>query len=202
METKNDFTKGNILAQLLKFAVPVLFALFLQAMYGAVDLLVVGKFSDSADVSAVSTGSQIMLTITNLISSLAMGITIFLGQKIGEGKAKEGGSIIGAGICLFLGLGVLFTILIPAGAEKIAFIMHAPKEAFSLTTTYIRICGAGSLIIIMYNLIGSIFRGMGDSKTPLITVLIACICNIFGDLLLVAGFHMGTAGAALATVAA
>lgn len=202
MENQNDFTRGSILKQLLKFAGPVLFALFLQAMYGAVDLLVVGKFATSADVSAVSTGSQIMMTLTNLVSSLAMGTTIFLGQKIGEGNAKEGGSIIGASICLFIGIGALLTLLIPFGAAGIASIMHAPEEAFALTTSYIRICGGGSIIIVAYNLIGSIFRGMGDSKTPLITVLIACICNVFGDLILVAGLGMGTTGAALATIAA
>ena len=100
MEQRIDFTSGKIVGPLLKFAGPVLLALFLQAMYGAVDLLIVGQFSTSADVSAVSTGSQIMLTITNLISSLCMGMTIFLGQKIGEKKAHEGGQIIGSGLVL------------------------------------------------------------------------------------------------------
>ena len=104
MEQRIDFTSGKIVGPLLKFAGPVLLALFLQAMYGAVDLLIVGQFSTSADVSAVSTGSQIMLTITNLISSLCMGMTIFLGQKIGEKKAHEGGQIIGSGLVLFLPL--------------------------------------------------------------------------------------------------
>lgn len=109
-------------------------------------------------------------------------------------------SIVGASICLFLFAGILLTLLIPLGAGVLARVMHAPEEAFELTVSYIRICGAGSAVIIAYNLIGSIFRGMGDSKTPLITVVIACFCNILGDLLLVGLFHMGTAGAALATV--
>ncbi|MCR5452158.1 MAG: oligosaccharide flippase family protein [Lachnospiraceae bacterium] len=102
MEKRIDFTKGKIVTLLLRFAGPVLLALFLQAMYGAVDLLIIGKFSGSTDVSAVSTGSQIMMTITNLISSLCMGMTIILGHKIGEKKAKEGGSIIGSGVLLFM----------------------------------------------------------------------------------------------------
>lgn len=202
MVKKSDFINGKILSELLKFAAPVLFALFLQAMYGAVDLFVVGKFATSADVSAVSVGSQIMMTLTNLISSLAMGTTIYLGQKLGEGKAKEGGAIIGSSVCLFIVIGLLFSLLIPVGAVKIASVMNAPKAAFSLTTSYIRICGAGSVIVVIYNLIGSIFRGMGDSKTPLITVFIACICNILGDLIFVAGFGMGTRGAAIATILA
>ena len=201
-EQRIDFTTGPIVAPLLKFAGPVLLALFLQAMYGAVDLLVVGKFASPADVSAVSTGSQIMMTITNLISSLCMGITILLGQKIGEKKTEEGGRIVGSGLLLFLSAGVVLTLLIPPLSPKLAGIMHAPQEAFDLTAQYIRICGAGSIIIIAYNLIGGIFRGMGDSNTPLVTVLIACISNIAGDLLLVAGFHLGTRGAAIATVAA
>ncbi|MBD5467724.1 MAG: MATE family efflux transporter [Lachnospiraceae bacterium] len=200
MKDNLNFTQGKIVTPLLRFAMPVLFALFLQAMYGAVDLLVVGKFAKAADVSAVSTGSQIMMTLTNLISSFAMGMTIFLGEKIGEKKPKEAGQIVGSGLVLFFAIGIVFTVLIPIGAELLAHIMHAPKEALSLTTVYIRICGAGSIIIIAYNLIGSIFRGLGDSKTPLLTVVIACVCNIAGDLLMVAVFHLGTMGAAIATV--
>lgn len=202
MERRIDFTEGKIVIPFLRFAGPVLMALFLQAMYGAVDLLIVGKFASSADVSAVSTGSQIMHTITNLISSMCMGMTIILGQKIGEKKASECGRIIGSGLLMFLIIGILLTIVLPLSAPELAVIMHAPREAFELTVRYIRICGAGAIIIIIYNLIGGVFRGIGDSNTPLVTVLIACIFNIFGDLVLVAGFNLGTEGAAIATVAA
>lgn len=202
MEKRIDFTEGKIVIPFLRFAGPVLMALFLQAMYGAVDLLIVGKFASSADVSAVSTGSQIMHTITNLISSMCMGMTIILGQKIGEKKASEGGRIIGSGLLMFLIIGIILTIVLPLSAPELAVIMHAPREAFELTVRYIRICGAGAIIIIIYNLIGGVFRGIGDSNTPLVTVLIACIFNIFGDLVLVAGFNLGTEGAAIATVAA
>ena len=202
MERRIDFTEGKIVIPFLRFAGPVLMALFLQAMYGAVDLLIVGKFASSADVSAVSTGSQIMHTITNLISSMCMGMTIILGQKIGEKKASEGGRIIGSGLLMFLIIGIILTIVLPLSAPELAVIMHAPREAFELTVRYIRICGAGAIIIIIYNLIGGVFRGIGDSNTPLVTVLIACIFNIFGDLVLVAGFNLGTEGAAIATVAA
>ena len=180
--------------------IPVFFAMFLQSMYGAVDLMIVGKFARSLDVSAVSTGSQIMMTITNLVSSFAMGTTILLGQRIGEGRSREGGQVIGSSICLFAVIAALFTVLIAALCRPISALMNAPEEAFDETARYIRICGLGSFFIISYNLIGSIFRGIGDSRTPLMTVAIACVTNILGDLLLVAVFKMGTAGAALATV--
>jgi putative MATE family efflux protein len=200
METLHDFTKGKILGPLLKFAYPVFLALFLQAMYGAVDLLVVGKFAETADVSGVATGSQIMQSITSVITSMSIGITILLGQKIGEGKSEVGGRVIGTGITLFAALAAVCTLLFVALAPQISTIMQAPEEAFSQTVSYVRICSAGTVFIIAFNLLGSIFRGLGDSKMPLITVAIACVVNIFGDLLLVAVFKMGTKGAAYATV--
>ena len=199
MERNTTFTEGKILQPLILFAMPVLFALFLQAMYGAVDLLVVGKFASSADVSAVSTGSQIMMTLTNLISSFAMGTTVLLGQLIGCGKKEEGGKAVGTAMVMFAGIALVMTVLLVCFAPQISSIMHAPKEAFDKTAAYVRICGCGMIVIVAYNLIGCIFRGIGDSKMPLFTVAIACVCNIAGDLVLCAGFHMGTAGAALAT---
>ncbi|MBE5835256.1 MAG: MATE family efflux transporter [Butyrivibrio sp.] len=202
MKDQKNFTEGKILGPLLRFALPVLFALFLQSLYGAVDLMIVGKFAEPADVSGVSTGSQIMMTLTNLVSSLSMGMTVFLGQKIGEKKAAEGGKIVANGIILFFIIGIVLTIFISVCSGLLASIMNAPEEAYDMTVSYVRICGTGAIIIIAYNLIGSIFRGLGDSITPLVTVLIACIFNIIGDLALVAGFKMGTTGAALATVAA
>ena len=202
MEKIKDFTEGRILPQLLSFAFPVLLALFLQAMYGAVDLLVVGQFAAAEDVSAVSTGSQIMHSITTVITGLAMGLTVLVGQRIGEKRPELAGEAIGNGICLFGTMAVGLTLIMVIGSEAAATIMHAPKEAFAQTADYIRICSAGTLFIVAYNLLGSIFRGIGDSKMPLITVAIACVINIFGDLLFVAVFQMGAAGAAFATVLA
>ncbi len=196
----HDFTRGGIAGPLIRFAIPVLAALFLQAMYGAVDLLVVGQFADKADVSAVATGAHIMMTLTNLVASLAMGATILLGQQIGEGNAERGGATIGACIALFGSMGLALTLVTVPGAGLLATLMQAP--AHDLTAAYVRICGTGMLVIIAYNLIGSVFRGIGDSVTPLVTVAIACAVNIVGDLLLVAVCHMGAAGAAIATVAA
>ena len=200
MERNIDFTSGKIVGPLLRFVGPVLFALFLQSMYGAVDLMIVGKFAEAADVSAVATGSQIMMTITGLISSLAMGMTIIIGEKIGEKKPEEGGRIVGSGILLFLVVGAVMTALMACFAPQLARIMQAPAQAFSRTASYVRICGIGIVVIIAYNLIGSVFRGIGDSKTPLVTVAIACVFNIGGDFLLIAVLGMGTKGAAIATV--
>lgn len=199
MESMN-FTEGKILSPLMKFAVPVLAALLLQSLYGAVDLLVVGQFSNPANVSAVATGSQIIQTLTFVITDIAVGMTVFLGQLIGEGKRDMAGKVIGAGIALFIVVGVIVTVLMELAADGISGVMKAPKEAFAQTSAYIRICSGGTIFIIAYNVLGSIFRGIGNSKVPLITVSIAAVFNIFGDLLFVAVFHMGAAGAAYATV--
>ncbi len=200
MEQIRDFTKGPILRPLLAFSMPILLALFLQALYGAVDLLVVGKYALARDVSGVAVGSQIMQTITGLVSSFAMGTTVLLGQKIGAGKQEESGRIIGASMAFFFLVGAVLTVLIPLLSGALAKAMNAPAEAFSETRRYIAICGLGSVMIVAYNILGSILRGLGDSRTPLLTVAIASVCNIAGDLLLVAGLRMGAAGAAVATV--
>ncbi len=203
MNKTQNFTDGKIFASLIRFALPVLLALFLQAMYGAVDLLIVGHFGgDTADVfvSAVSTGSQIMMTLTIVITGLAMGLTVYVGERIGAGKREEAGEIIGTGISLFAVISLIVTVIMVFASSALAKIMHAPAEAFDNTVWYVTICSAGTLFIVAYNLVGSIFRGIGDSKIPLLTVAIACVLNILGDLLLVAVFQMGAVGAAVATV--
>ncbi len=203
MKQSENFTEGKIFSPLIRFALPVLLALFLQAMYGAVDLLIVGQFGGNlADVyvSAVSTGSQVMNTLTLVVTGLAMGLTVFVGEKIGAKEKDEAGRIVGSGICFFSGLAVVLTVVMIAGAPVLSRLMHAPPEAFDETVSYVVICSAGMVFIVAYNLLGSIFRGIGDSKLPLITVAIACVMNILGDLLLVAVVHMGAKGAAIATV--
>jgi len=203
MDQPKNFTEGKIFSPLIRFALPVLLALFLQAMYGAVDLLIVGQFGgERADefVSAVSTGSQIMMTPTVVITGLAMGLTVYVGDRIGAGKGEEAGEIIGSGICLFSILSLILSIVMVLSSSLLTETMHAPAKAFDSTVWYVAICSAGTFFIVAYNLVGSIFRGIGDSKIPLLTVAIACVLNILGDLLLVAVFNLGAAGAALATV--
>lgn len=196
----SNFTEGKILSPLLKFAIPVLLAMFLQVMYGAVDLLVVGQFGTATDVSAVATGSQVMTTITSIVNGFAMGVTILMGQMLGQGKSKEAGNVVGSGICIFSVLAAIITVVMFRFAVQISKLMHAPAEAFDATVLYVYICSAGVVFIVAYNVICGIFRGLGDSKTPLITVSIACAANITGDVILVAVFHMGVAGVAIATV--
>ena len=141
-----------------------------------------------------------MHTVTVVIVGLSMGITVLAAQKIGEKRPDEAGAVIGSGICLFSVVTIGVTILMIFLAGPMSGWMQAPKEAFAQTVSYVRICSAGTGFIVAYNVLGSIFRGIGDSKMPLITVAIACLFNIAGDLLLVGVFHMGVAGAAYATV--
>lgn len=202
MEKIKDFTKGPIFGPLILFTLPIVLSLFLQVMYGAVDLYVVGKYATTPDVSGVTTGSQLMMAITNLISGLAMGLTVILGHKIGEKRSEEAGDVIGSGILLFSIVAAAATALVLIFSRQIVSAMQAPPEAFEQTLAYVRICGGGIIFIVAYNLLGSVFRGIGDSKTPLISVALACVFNIAGDLLLVGVFKMGAAGAAIATVAA
>ena len=174
MKQTQNFTEGRIFAPLIRFALPVLLALFLQTMYGAV----VGQFGTAADVSAVSTGSLIMQTVTMVITSLAMALTVLVGRKIGEGFKEEAGKIIGSGIWLFAMISVVLSVVMVLAAPALAQLMHAPIEAFDKTVTYIVICSLGTVFIVAYNLVGSIFRGIGDSTMPLVTVAIACVLNI------------------------
>lgn len=203
MNQYDNFTEGAIFSKLLRFSLPVLAALFLQAMYGAVDLLIVGRFGgEMADVfvSAVSTGSQIMMTLTVVITGLSMGLTVYVGERIGAGKREEAGEVIGSGIFLFGVLSLAVTAIMLLFVSPLTSLMHAPQEAFDETVWYVVICSAGTVFIVAYNLVGSIFRGIGDSKIPLLTVAIACVLNIVGDVLLVAVLGLGAAGAAIATV--
>lgn len=202
MNDKQDFTRGSIPVKMVRFMVPILGALILQAMYSAVDLLIVGKFGTTAGISGVSTGSNIINMATFTICGLTMGVTVLIGRYLGEGRPEQIGRVIGGVICFFLSLAAVLTVFLLLFARPVAVLMQAPEEALDLTVQYIRICGAGMVFVIAYNVISSVFRGMGDSRLPLIFVAIACGANVIGDLVLVAGFHMNVAGAALATVGA
>ena len=202
MKQEIQFTEGKIFQPLFRFALPVLLAMCLQSMYGAVDLLIVGQFGVAADVSAVATGSQMMQMLTILVTGLAAGITILLGQTIGSGKLEEAGNIIGTAICFFLLLALAITGVMMFATEPFATVMHAPKKAFASTVQYVKICSGGMVFIAAYNVLGSIFRGIGDSRTPLMTVIFACVFNIAGDLFFVAVLGMADEGAAIATVLA
>ena len=199
---KADFTQGNILEKLVAFMMPILGALILQAAYGAVDLLVVGRFGSTSGLSAVSTGSQVLNLVTFVVIQFAMGITVLIARYLGEKRPERIGAVIGGGAVVFTMMSVALFIAMVGFARPISVLMQAPAEAVDLTASYVRICGGGIFFIVAYNLLAAIFRGLGDSKSPLLFVLIACIVNVFGDLILVAGLHLDAAGAAIATVLA
>ena len=199
---KNNFTEGNILKKLSLFMLPVLGALILQAAYSAVDLLVVGRFGSTAGLSAVSTGSQLMNLVTFMVTQLAMGATVLIARYLGEKKPERIGAVLGGATVVFAILATVLFVLLVFFAHPIAVLMQAPSEALGLTTRYVRICGMGIFFIVAYNMLAAIFRGLGESKSPLLFVLVACLINIAGDLLFVAGFKMDAAGAAIATVMA
>lgn len=198
----NSFVEGPIFGSLIRFALPVLGALILQAAYGAVDLLVVGRFGDAASISAVGTGSAFMQMVTFVITSLAMGATVIIGQHIGEEKPKVAGDAVGTTIILFAVLGIVLTILLEVFAGNIVQILQVPEASFDKAVLYVRICSGGILIIIAYNVLSGVLRGVGNANLPFVFVSIACVVNIVGDLLLVGVFHMDAAGAAIATVLA
>ncbi len=198
----DDFTQGSILKKMIRFMIPVLGALVLQAMYSAVDLIVVGQFGTNAGISGVATGSNVINLVTFVISSLTMGVTVLISRYLGEGSNHRIGKAIGGAVVFFSGFAVVLMVLLLAFAPQFAAWLNAPEQAYDLTVTYIRICGAGIVFVIAYNVISGIFRGLGNSRLPLLFVLIACIVNVAGDLVFVAGFHLDVMGAALATILA
>lgn len=202
MSNTADFTQGSILKKLCRFMLPVLGALILQAAYGAVDLLVVGRFGSTSGLSAVSTGSQVLNLVTFVVTQLAMGVTVLIARYIGEKREKEIGAVLGGAAVVFTILAGCLFVLLVLFARPISVLMQAPQEALALTASYVRICGCGIPFIVAYNVLSAVFRGLGDSRSPLLFVLVACLVNVAGDLVLVAGLHLDAAGAALATVLA
>lgn len=201
-DSKGDFTQGSVLKKMVSFMVPILGALVLQAAYGAVDLLVVGRFGSTSGLSAVSTGSQVLNLVTFVVTQLAMGVTVLIARYIGEKKRDMIGRVFGGATIVFAIISCVLFLLMVSLAHPISVLMQAPAEAVDLTAAYVRICGSGIFFIVAYNLLAAVFRGLGDSRSPLIFVTIACVINILGDLVLVAGFHLDAIGAAIATVCA
>lgn len=202
MEQKNLLTEGSIFKNLMRFSFPFLLASLLQALYGAADLFVVGQYADSAAVSAVAIGSQVMQTITGVILGITTGGTILIGQYLGAKREKDMAKTVGTIICVFGLFSIVLTIFMTLFTNPIATIMHTPVESLKYTQQYIFICSCGIPFIIGYNAVSGILRGMGDSKTPLYFIAIACVINIAVDIILVDFFKMGAIGAAIATVGA
>ncbi len=195
-----DLTEGSIARTLVVFALPFLAANILQSLYGAVDLFVVGLFCSAESVAAVSTGTQVTQIVSSLISGLTLGSTILIGNFMGERDEESVKKTIGTTLTVFFFVAILITVLLLVFLEPILHALRTPQESFSLTVEYVSICAAGCIFICGYNALSAILRGYGDSKRPMLFILIACILNIILDFLFVAVFSMGVAGTALATI--
>lgn len=202
MDGYTKLTEGKVFPTLLKFAIPFLFSSFLQAFYGATDLLAAGQFSNSAVVSAVAIGSQVMQTITGIVLGITTGGTILIAQYLGAKKEKDIAKTIGTIICTFSVIAIALTFIMMFLAGPITNLMDTPKEAVTYTKKYIFICSCGISFIVGYNAVSGVLRGLGDSKTPLIFIAIACIINVIGNLILVGILHMEASGSAVSTIIA
>lgn len=199
---ESTLTRGGVGRTLLRFALPFLGASLLQFLYGAADLMIVGRFADPAGISAVSTGSQVMQAITSLVTGLATGGTVLIGQYAGARREGDVRAVIGTMFSLFTLMAVALTLVSALCTNAIVDLMRVPAEAVVPARQYLFICSCGILFITGYNMVAAMLRGLGDSRRPLYFIAVACVLNIVGDLLLVGVFHMGAAGAALATVCA
>lgn len=199
---QTDLTKGSVSKTLFRFALPFLAATFLQFLYAAVDMIVVGRFSSPAGITAVNTSSQLMQMVTGVITGLTTGGTVLIGQYKGAGEDREVSRTIGNMFTLFTLIAAVLTVTLALTTDLLVDLMQTPEEAVLPARQYLFICACGTFFITGYNSVSGILRGLGDSKRPMYFIAISCILNIIGDLLLVGGFGLGAAGAALATVAA
>lgn len=196
---EKNLTTGSVLKNILFFSLPYLFSYFLQTLYGMADLFIIGQFEGVAATTAVSIGSQVMHMLTVMIVGLAMGTTVSIAQAIGANKKDDAAAATGNTVTLFLILSVCLTGALLCVIRPITMIMSVPEEAVSGTIAYLTICFIGIPFITAYNIISSIFRGMGDSKSPMYFIAVACVANIILDYIFIGLCHFGPAGAALGT---
>lgn len=196
---EKNLTTGSVLRNVLYFSLPYLLSYFLQTLYGMADLFIIGQFEGAASTTAVSVGSQVMHMITVMIVGLAMGSTVSIGRSIGAGEHKRATAVIGNTVTLFMALSVVLMAILLVFVRPIVSVMSTPAEAVSGTTAYLTICFIGIPCITAYNIISSIFRGLGDSKSPMYFIAVACVANIILDYLFIGLMGMGPAGAALGT---
>lgn len=196
---ERDLTTGSVFKNIAIFSLPYLLSYFLQTLYGMADLFIIGQFNGVDRITAVSVGSQVMHMITVMIVGLAMGSTVMIGTAIGGKNQKQASLTVGNTVTLFLSVSVIVTAGLLLLVKPIVAAMSTPEEAVSETILYLTICFIGIPFITAYNIISSIFRGMGDSKTPMYFIAIACVVNILLDYALIGGLKMGAAGAALGT---
>ena len=191
--------KDSVLKNVLRFSLPYLLSYFLQTLYGMADLLIIGRFDGVAATTAVSIGSQVMHMVTVMIVGLAMGVTVGIGHAVGAGEQRRAGAVIGNGIVMFMALSVVLAAVLCGLVRPLTAIISTPTEAAAGTQAYLTICFVGIPCITAYNIIASIFRGLGDSKSPMYFIAVACAANIGLDFLFMGAMHLGPAGAALGT---
>ena len=196
---EKNLTTGNVFKNVILFSLPYLLSYFLQTLYGMADLFIIGQFEGVASTTAVSIGSQVMHMLTVMIVGLAMGTTVSIGQAIGAGDRRQAAKDVGNTITLFMALSITLMATLLALVGPIVSAMSTPEEAVDGTVAYHTICFIGIPFITAYNIISSIFRGMGDSKSPMHFIAVACAANIGLDYLFMGVFHLGPAGAALGT---
>ena len=196
---EKNLTTGSVLKNLLFFSLPYLLSYFLQTLYGMADLYIVGQFEGVSSTTAVSIGSQVMHMVTVTLVGLAMGATVQIGQAVGSGDRKRAGACIGNTVTLFLGVAAALTVLLLLLRKGIVSIMSTPEEAVEETIQYLAICFLGIPFITAYNILSSIFRGLGDSKSPMYFIAVACAANIGLDYFFMGALRLGPAGAALGT---
>ncbi len=196
---EKNLTTGSVFKTVLYFSLPYILSYFLQTLYGMADLFIIGQFNGVESTTAVSVGSQVMHMLTVMLVGLAMGTTVMVGQAVGAGKREEASYAIGNTVILFMGLSVFLMIGLLLAVKPIVTVMSTPAEAVSGTVSYLTICFIGIPFITAYNIISSIFRGMGDSKSPMYFIAVACVANIVLDYLFIGGMGLGPAGAALGT---
>lgn len=196
---KWNITSGSVLKAILYFSIPYLFSYFLQTLYGMADLFIIGQFNGVESTTAVSVGSQVMHMLTVIITGLAMGATVIIGRAAGAGDKSQANKAVGNTAVLFMLLSIVFTIILSAAVKPIVHIMSTPAEAVTGTSVYLQICFAGIPFITAYNITSSVFRGMGDSKSPMYFIAVACVFNILLDFIFIGVLKLGTAGAALGT---
>ena len=196
---ERNLTEGSVFKNIIYFSLPYLLSYFLQTLYGMADLFIIGQFEGVASTTAVSIGSQVMHMLTVMIVGLAMGATINIGQAIGARDKKRAATDTGNTATLFMVLSVVLTVVLFLSVNAIVSIMSTPEEALAGTALYLKICFLGIPFITAYNIISSIFRGMGDSKSPMYFIAIACVVNIALDYVFMGVLHLGPSGAALGT---
>lgn len=196
---EKNLTTGSVFKNVILFSLPYLLSYFLQTLYGMADLFIIGQYDGVAGTTAVSVGSQIMHMITVMIVGLAMGTTVSIAQAIGANNKKQAAKAVGNTIILFMGVAVAGMAVLLLSVHQIVSVMSTPAEAVNGTVTYLTICFIGIPFITAYNIISAIFRGMGDSKSPMYFIAVACVANILLDYLFMGAFKLGPAGAALGT---